>query len=227
MTTTTPKPHRLSPALLLLLGALGMGVLGGCRNEMFDMEYGEPLEQSNFFPDKRMSRTLVPGTVARGHLREDSLYYFGREAGADATVFPMEIDEAALRRGKERYNVFCSPCHGRTGRGDGMIVQRGMKQPPSFHDQRLKDAPPGYFFNVITNGFGVMYPYGSRVDEVDRWKIIAYVRALQRSGIGGGTAVSAAAPAATDTVTPPQGGTDTASGATTSTGTQANNGTHN
>lgn len=225
MTTTTPKPHRLSPPLLLLLGAIAMSVITGCRSELYDMEYGEPLEQSNFFPDKRMSRPLVPGTVARDHLREDSLLYAGKDAsGADAAVFPMQMGEVELRRGQERFNIYCSPCHGQTGYGDGIVVQRGMKQPPSFHDARLKQAPVGYFYNVITNGFGVMYSYASRIKPEDRWKIIAYIRALQKMdgntapGADSTAAISGAAPAAA---------TDTATAATESTGTQATNGTHN
>lgn len=225
MTTITPKPHRLSSPLLLLLGVIAMSVMTGCRNELYDMEYGEPLEKSNFFPDKRMSRQLVPGTVAYGHLREDSLLYTGKDAsGADATVFPMEIGEKEIRRGQERYNIYCAPCHGRTGHGDGIVVQRGMKQPPSFHDARLQQAPAGYFYNVITNGFGVMYSYASRVKPEDRWKIIAYIRAIQKTG-GAPAANAAAAPAAADTTaaaTAAQSGTDTAGGTTESTGNAGN-----
>lgn len=233
MTTITPKPHRLSPPLLLLLGAIAMSVMTGCRNELYDMEYGEPLEQSNFFPDKRMSRPLVPGTVAHGFLREDSLMYAGKDAsGADATVFPMQMGEKEIRRGQERYNIYCSPCHGQSGHGDGIVVQRGMKQPPSFHDSRLKAAPVGYFYNVITNGFGVMYSYASRIKPEDRWKIIAYIRALQKTEGTSTEAPAAATPAATTTDTTAAAGNaaaqgGTGAGSTQSTGTQATNGTHN
>lgn len=172
--------HRslLAPATLLLAATM---LFGGCRNELFDQEYGEPLEKSEFFADKRMSRPLVDGTVPQGHLNEDDLLYGGKdEAGNFSEVFPMEVTREMIDRGQERYDIYCSPCHGQTGRGDGIIVRRGMKQPPSFHEQRLVDMPAGYFFDVITHGFGVMYSYASRVKPVDRWAIVAYVRALQR-----------------------------------------------
>lgn len=183
MTITTRRIHRTSPFLLTALGLIAVTLLTGCRSELYDMEYGEPLEKSNFYADKRMSRPLVEGTVARNDLRDDDLFYTGNdESGSFSDVFPMEITETDLRRGQERFNIFCSPCHGKTGQGDGLIVQRGMKQPPSFHDQRLVESPAGYFFNVITNGFGVMYSYASRISPEDRWKIVAYVRALQKTG---------------------------------------------
>lgn len=224
MTTITPKLHRLSPALLLLLGAVAMTVITGCRNEMYDMEYGEPLEQSNFFPDKRMSRPLVEGTVARGQLRDDDLLYTGKDAsGADAATFPMQIGEKEMKRGQERYNIYCSPCHGRTGRGDGIVIQRGMKQPPSYHIQRLREAPAGYFYNVITNGFGVMYSYASRIKPEDRWMITAYIRALQKSE--GGTMADTAATAA-PAAQAPAAAAETGKDSNT-TATQAKTGTHN
>lgn len=169
----------ISPVLVLV----GLLTLVGCRNEMYDMEYAEPLEKSAFYDDNRASRPFVEGTVARGHLREDRLMYEGKNAdGSYATVFPMEVTEQVMLRGQERYNIFCSPCHGEAGRGNGIIVRRGMKQPPSFLEQRLIDSEIGYYFEVISNGFGVMYSYASRVKPEDRWAIIAYVRALQRTG---------------------------------------------
>ena len=175
-------------------------IASGCRSELFDQEYGEPLEQSNFYADKRMSRPLVEGTVPtnnwedhRDHLRENDLMYTGlNESGKHADIFPMEVTEQVMLRGRERYNIFCSPCHGLTGQGDGMIIQRskggrGLKTPPSFTDARLVSSPAGYFFDVITNGFGQMYSYASRVKPADRWAIVAYIRALQKSqdGMGG------------------------------------------
>ena len=142
-----------------------------------------PYDASNFFPDGHSARMLVPGTVSRGELTlgPQELLYTGKLDGAPATVFPFPITRGVLERGRERFNIFCSPCHGVSGDGNGMIVQRGFRQPPSYHLDRLRNAPAGHFFDVITNGFGVMYPYGSRVPPRDRWAIIAYIRALQLS----------------------------------------------
>src|SRR5213079_274138 len=140
-----------------------------------------PLRESTFFADLRSARPLVPGTVARGQLREDSLLFTGKMNGADAALFPLPIDAAAMARGQERFNIYCSPCHGRTGQGDGMIVRRGYRRPPSFHIDRLREAPAGHFFDVITSGFGAMPDYAGQITAEDRWAIIAYVRALQLS----------------------------------------------
>ena len=157
--------------------------LGGCRNEMYDMEYGEPLEKSAFFDDQRMSRVPVEGTVPRGHEEADQLFYTGTtESGDFSNEFPMEVTRDIIDRGAERFNIYCTPCHGDLGAGDGVIVRRGMKKPTSLLNQRLVDMPAGYFFNVITNGFGVMYSYASRVNPADRWAIVAYVRVLQKTG---------------------------------------------
>jgi len=140
-----------------------------------------PLRESTFFDDQRSARPLVAGTVARGQLRDDSLLYTGKINGADATVFPFAVDARVMARGRERFEIFCSPCHGRTGEGDGMVVRRGYRHPPTFHQDRLRDAPFGHFFDVITNGFGAMPDYASQIKVEDRWAIIAYVRALQLS----------------------------------------------
>ena len=140
-----------------------------------------PLRESTFFLDDRSARPLVPGTVARGQLREDALLYTGKVNGAIATVFPYRIDTAALARGRERFDIYCAPCHGRTGSGDGMVVRRGYRHPPSLHDDRLRSAPVGHFFDVMTNGFGAMPDYAAQVPAEDRWAIIAYMRALQLS----------------------------------------------
>ena len=149
---------------------------------MHDQPKFIPLRQSTFFADERSARPLVTGTVARGQLREDALLYTGKVNGADATVFPFPIDERALDRGRERFDIFCAPCHARTGEGDGMVVRRGYRRPPSYHDDRLRNAPVGHFFDVITNGFGAMPEYASEIKVEDRWAIVAYVRALQLSG---------------------------------------------
>jgi mono/diheme cytochrome c family protein len=140
-----------------------------------------PLRESSFFDDQRSARPLVAGTVARGDLKEDSLLYSGKMNGVDADVFPFPIDEARLRRGQERFDIYCSPCHARTGNGDGMIVQRGYRRPPSYHDERLRSAPVGHFFDVMTNGFGAMPDYAAQVRPEDRWAIAAYIRVLQLS----------------------------------------------
>jgi len=148
---------------------------------MHDQPKYIPLRESTFFGDSRSARPIVAGTVARGHLREDMLLYTGKVNGADATMFPFAIDERVMTRGQERFNIYCSPCHGRTGQGDGMVVRRGYRRPPTFHQDRLRDAPVGHFFDVITNGFGAMPDYAAQIAVADRWAIVAYVRALQLS----------------------------------------------
>lgn len=139
------------------------------------------LDPSPFFADGRSARPLVEGTVPRGHLRIDELMYTGKVNGKDADVFPFPITRAVLERGQQRFNIFCTPCHDRTGNGNGMIVQRGFRHPPSYHIDRLRKAPVGHFFDVITNGFGAMYSFASRIPPKDRWAIVAYIRALQLS----------------------------------------------
>ena len=152
-----------------------------CRQDMHDAPRYEPLEASAFFSDGGSARALVVNTVPRGYLREDELLYSGKVSGEFANMFPMAVTADVMVRGQERFNVFCSPCHGRTGVGNGMIVQRGFRQPPSFHEQRLRDAAAGYFFDVMTNGFGAMQDYAAQVPVADRWAIAAYIRALQLS----------------------------------------------
>jgi mono/diheme cytochrome c family protein len=160
---------------LVLLGA-------GCRQDMHDQPKGKPQSKSAFFVDGRTGRLPVEGTVARGDLREDDHLYRGKVNGVFATTFPFKIDAALMARGRERYAIYCSPCHGQTGLGNGMVIQRGFKTPAaSHHLERLRNAPVGYWFDVITNGFGVMYPYAAQIPVKDRWAIIAYVRALQFS----------------------------------------------
>ncbi len=154
---------------------------GACRQDMHDQPKFIPLRESTFFADDRSARPLVDGTVARGHLRDDDLLYTGKANGQDATVFPRPVDAAMMARGRQRFDIYCSPCHGRTGQGDGMVVRRGYRHPPSFHQDRLRDAPVGHFFDVITNGFGAMPDYSAQIRVEDRWAIIAYVRALQLS----------------------------------------------
>jgi mono/diheme cytochrome c family protein len=153
----------------------------GCRQDMHDQPKYIPLRQSAFFGDERSARPLVAGTVARGHLNDDVLLHTGKVGSADATVFPFPVDENTMARGHERFDIYCSPCHGRTGQGDGMVVRRGFRRPPTFHQDRLRNAPVGQLFDVITNGFGAMPDYAAQIRAEDRWAIIAYVRALQLS----------------------------------------------
>ena len=168
----------LRTMLPVLVAGLG---LQACRQDMHDQPRFEAMEKSVFFADGRSSRPQVPGTVARGELRLDAHLYLGQVNGEPATTFPMQVDAALLERGRERFAIFCTACHDRTGYGQGIVVQRGLKQPPSFHIDRLRSSPPGYFFDVITNGFGAMYDLADRIPPGDRWAITAYVRALQLS----------------------------------------------
>ncbi len=165
---------------LLAVAALSASV-AACRQDMHDTPRYEPLEATTFFANGAASRQLVANTVARGQLNEDRHLFEGVVDGKPADTFPMPVTAAVMARGQERFDVFCSPCHGRTGVGNGMIVQRGFRQPPSFHDARLRNAPVGYYFDVITHGFGAMQDYSTQVPVADRWAIAAYIRALQAS----------------------------------------------
>jgi mono/diheme cytochrome c family protein len=168
----------IAPAILLAFTLL---FAAACRQDMHDQPKYEPLEQNAFYGDQRASREPVPGTVARGQLNEDEHLYTGKINNQPVHTFPMELNAQIVKRGQERYNIFCGPCHDQTGQGAGMVVQRGFKRPPSFHIQRLQEAPVGYYYDVITNGFGVMASYAPQVPPEDRWAIIAYIRALQLS----------------------------------------------
>jgi mono/diheme cytochrome c family protein len=153
-----------------------------CRQDMYDQPKTKALSSSEFFKDGQSARPIPEGTVARGFLREDQALYRGlTPEGTFVATLPLPLTKDLLLRGRERFDIFCSPCHGRQGNGRGMIVQRGFKQPTSFHDDRLRNQPIGYFFDVITNGFGQMSSYASQVPPEDRWAIAAYVRALQLS----------------------------------------------
>lgn len=170
------------PSICYLLSAILLLFLaGGCRQEMADQPSYRPFQPSAFFEDGRSARPLVPGTIPRGYLRTDAPLYTGKSGGEFVETFPFPITRAVLERGQERYNIFCAPCHDRVGSGQGMIVQRGFPRPTSYHTPRLREAPVGYFFDVITNGFGKMYDYASRIPPRDRWAIVAYIRALQLS----------------------------------------------
>ena len=153
----------------------------GCRQDMHDQPKFKPYAKSDFFADQRSARPFVDGTIARGHLRDDTLLFTGKADGKPADVFPFAITADVMERGHERFDIFCSPCHGRTGTGDGMIVRRGYRRPPTFHQDRLRQTAPGYVFDVITNGFGAMPDYAQQIPVEDRWAIVAYMKALQRS----------------------------------------------
>ena len=174
----TPRSQRVVTTVWLLCLYV---FVAGCRQDMHDQPKYIPLRESTFFADGRSARAPVAGTVARGELRDDTLLYSGKVDGADATMFPFAVDEKVMARGQERFDIFCSPCHGRTGAGDGMIVRRGYRPPPSLHVDRLRLAPVGHFFDVMTNGFGAMPDYAAQIRAEDRWAIIAYIRALQLS----------------------------------------------
>lgn len=152
-----------------------------CRQDMHDQPRYEPLEASRFFDDHRSARPQVEGTVARGQLELDEAFFQGKVGDEYVDTFPFPITRQVLERGRQRFEIFCTPCHGRLGNGNGMVVQRGFRRPPSYHDERLLESPPGYFFNVITHGFGAMTNYAARVPPRDRWAIVAYIRALQLS----------------------------------------------
>lgn len=166
--------HRLAAGLVLLAGL-------GCRQDMHDAPRYESYEASALFPDERASRNPPSGTVARGWLREDEALYTGKLNGQTVEAVPFAITHADLKRGQERFNIYCSPCHGRLGDGQGMVVQRGLRQAASYHQDRLRQERIGYFFDVITNGFGAMQGYAEQVPVRDRWLIASYVRALQFS----------------------------------------------
>jgi mono/diheme cytochrome c family protein len=159
-------------------------MLAGCHTDMWVQPRQDTLLESNFFPDGQSARPLVAGTVARDHLREDQVFFTGVKNGRWVDELPMPITKELLQRGQERYNVFCTPCHGRLGDGKGMIAARGftLQRPVgNYHTERLRKMPVGHFYDVITNGYGAMYSYASRVEPSDRWAIVAYIRALQLS----------------------------------------------
>jgi mono/diheme cytochrome c family protein len=158
-------------------------LLAGCsRLDMQDQPKYKYERPSDFFADGRSDRPELEGTVARGSLNTDTAYYEGKGPdGKDIDAFPLVVDKVLVERGQQRFDAFCAPCHGRIGNGLGMIVRRGFKQPPSYHIDRLRQAPVGHFYDVITNGYGAMLNYSQQVGVRDRWAIVAYIRALQYS----------------------------------------------
>jgi hypothetical protein len=155
----------------------------GCRQDMHVQPRYNPYDPTDFFAGGQSARLPIAGTVPRGELTTgpEELLYTGKLNGEPSVAFPFPVTREVLERGRERYDIYCAPCHGLSGDADGMIVRRGFRTPPSLHTDRLRAAPPGHFFDVITDGFGMMFPYGYRVPPRDRWAIIAYIRALQLS----------------------------------------------
>ena len=180
-----PRPSgraKLDRAISRLALIAAIALWSGCRLDMHVQPKQNPLSPSDFYADRRSARPLVEGTVARGQLHEDTYFYTGRIGDNPGDVMPFPVTKEVLERGRERFNIYCAPCHSRTGDGNGFIPSRGFtRMPPSYHIPRLQKAPLGYFFDVMTNGFGIMPDYASQVSAEDRWKIVAYIRALQLS----------------------------------------------
>ena len=165
--------------LVILFGLLV--TFAACRPDMENQPKAKPLSESDFFSNQANARPIPPHTVERGGTRENAAFYTGLTNGTYITQLPVKLTPELLAHGQERFNAICAECHDRTGSGNGMVVQRGFPQPPSFHVDRLRNAPIGHFFDVITKGYGVMYSYATRVEPEDRWAIAAYIRALQLS----------------------------------------------
>ena len=173
------------PRLRQIFVAIALGsiaLLAGCRLDMHVQPKQNPFVRSDFFPDQRSERPLVEGTVARGQLHEDSYFYTGKIGTAFGDYMPFPLTREALNRGRQRYNIYCSPCHSLLGDGKGFVPSRGFsRMPPSYHTPDLQKAPLGQLFDVISNGLGIMPDYRSQIAAEDRWKIVAYIRALQLS----------------------------------------------
>jgi mono/diheme cytochrome c family protein len=170
----------------LILPVVGLALVG-CNTDMWVQPKHHPLDESEMFADGQASRPLLQGTIARGHLREDGAFYTGIQNGKWVDAIPVPVTMDLLKRGQDRYNIYCTPCHGQLGDGKGMIAQRGfqLKRPVgNYHTKRLREMPVGHFYDVITNGYGAMYSYASRIEPQDRWAVVAYIKALQLSQQG-------------------------------------------
>jgi cbb3-type cytochrome c oxidase subunit III len=178
-TRCSGAPRKL--ALCYVVCLLAVSVVVGCRQKMADQPRCEPLAASPVFDSERCARPLVEGAVARGQQRLDEHFDRGRVDGRLAETLPFPLTRGILERGQERFNIYCTPCHDRLGNGQGMIVRRGFSPPPSLHIERLRQAPLGHFFEVMSNGYGAMPTYRTQVSTHDRWAIAAYIRALQLS----------------------------------------------
>jgi mono/diheme cytochrome c family protein len=161
---------------------LALAATAACRQDMHDQPKYIPLRPSDFFGDGRSERPLLEGTVARGHLKDDVAFYTGKGPdGKPVDGFPFPVTKEVLDRGQNRFNIYCTPCHGHLGNGNGMIPSRGFRHPPTYHQDRLRKVPDGYIFDVISTGFGAMQDYSAQIEPRDRWAIVAYIRALQLS----------------------------------------------
>jgi mono/diheme cytochrome c family protein len=188
-TFTSFRPRRAGRVALI---AAGLAALSACRQDMMDQARLKPLGENAFFADGMASRPLIEGTIARDQLRLDEHFYTGKVGGQWASTLPIEVNADVLKRGQDRFNIYCAPCHDRAGTGNGMIVQRGYRRPSSFHVDRLREIAPGYFFDVISHGFGFMPDYATQISPPDRWAVVAYIRALQLSQWADAAALSEA-----------------------------------
>ena len=173
--------HATDVGIVTIMLFSALAATAACRQDMHDQPRFKPLARSTFFGDERSARPRVPGTVARDHLPGDPAFDTGKVGTGFVTAVPVAIDMTLLKRGQNRYGIYCTPCHGLVGRGDGMVVRRGYRPPPSFHIDRLRAQPAGYFFDVMTAGFGAMPDYADKLSVADRWAVVAYLRALQLS----------------------------------------------
>ncbi|MGA8878988.1 MAG: cytochrome c [Candidatus Korobacteraceae bacterium] len=180
-TTAASTANKLRSLLICAFTVATVLIMAGCRLDMQVQPYQRPLVESDFYADHRSERPIIPGTVARGHLEYDTYFYTGKIGSNDGDYLPFPVTAEVMARGQQRFNIYCAPCHSEVGDGNGMIVQRGFKHPPSYHIERLRRAPIGYFFDVMTNGYGAMQDYSQQVSATDRWAIAAYIRALQLS----------------------------------------------
>jgi len=177
-----PSGQAKLDGLSAMAALLVITLSAACRIDMHVQPRQNPLSRSDFFADQRSARPPVEGTVARGQLRADTYFYTGKVGASPGDYLPFPATREVLERGRERYNIYCAPCHSRVGDGNGFIPSRGFaRKPPSYHIERLQKAPLGYFYDVMTNGFGIMSDYASQISPQDRWNIVAYIRALQLS----------------------------------------------
>ena len=174
-------PVRKAAWRIVAVALLAVAAGAACRQDMHDQPKYKAYRASDFFGDRRSAREPIAGTVARGQLHDDVYLETGKVGDKFGEAFPFPVTGEVMQRGRQRFEIFCTPCHDRVGSGNGMVVRRGYRRPPSFHIDRLRQAPAGYFFDVMTNGFGAMPDYAAQVPVKDRWAIVAYIRALQLS----------------------------------------------
>lgn len=211
-TGALPRPVERSSIAFRFAALLTLILLSSaCRIDMHVQPRQNPFSRSDFFTDQRSERPPVEGTVARGQLREDNYFFTGKIGSSPGDYMPFKVTREVLERGRERFNIFCAPCHSRLGDGNGFVPSRGFsRRPPSYHIPRLQKAPLGYFFDVMSNGFGIMPDYAAQISPQDRWNIVAYIRALQLSQ----NATAADVPPGQTVPSPPPEFGDTGTGAT-------------